>query len=322
MSDNKPLVVCGLDGVLALLEHRLHYLYNEEGPRDWEGFHAACGEDMPNFKLIDRLNQARGEGAQIILISARSSAVREQTLRWLSDWQIGYDALWLRPPRDFRPTEEYKAEILTRHYPGVAVRRVYESTRQLGMARWCRQQDIPCTLIGHNQGNGESREQLELMVLPHPCGHTMLHPFYGDDDYGWAERARQIATGPCALCHADEQLRERQQQAEQARLQAAQRGLPPLEGSDRQVAWAEGVRLGAFGAIDKVLRWVEQVEAQAMAEDPDYWQGVKQGMQRAILWLEAQTDAKWWIDHRHGMANSLDSGRAMLSAIATELGYL
>ena len=320
--DNEAIVVCGLDGVLALLEHRLHHLYNESGERDWANFHAACAEDMPNLPLIERLNQARSEGARIILLSGRSAAVREQTLRWLQDWHIGYDALWLRPAGDFRPAHEYKASLLASHYAGIAVRRVYESARHLDVAHWCEQQQIPCTLVGHNQGNGESREQQDLKVIHHACGHTMLHPFYGDDDFVWAERCLQLASSPCALCQAAQHQQEREQRTMQARLQARDRGLPPLEGSDKQVAWAEGIRMEAFAAIDKVLNWADKVAEQACEEDPDHWDALRHGMQRAIAWLEQQTDAKWWIDHRQAMANNLDSGRAMLSAIAMERGYL
>lgn len=319
--NHSALVVCGLDGVLALLEHRLHHLYNEEGKRDWEAFHATCGGDMPNLPLIERLNQARAEGAQVILLSGRSAEVREQTLHWLAEWHIGYDALYLRAPRDFRPAHEYKAAVLAQNHPGQELRRVYESARHLDVARWCTEQGVAWTLVGQNQGNGESREQQDLKVIPHACGHTMLHPFYGDDDFIWPERAIQLAASACALCQAEEQAREQRQRSEQARQQARERGLPPLEGSERQVAWAEGIRINAFGAIDKVLRWAEQVAPQAQQEDPDHWDSMRQGMARAIEWLEQQGDAKWWIDHRHGMGNNLDSGRAMLSSIAMEQGF-
>ena len=320
--NNDAIVVCGLDGVLALLEHRLHYLYGEGGERDWTAFHAACTEDMPNLPLVDRLNRARAEGTRVILLSGRSEQSRAATLHWLAQWHIGYDALWLRAAGDFRPAEEYKAAILQQHYPGLAVRRVYESARQLGMARWCARAGIPYTLVGHNQGNGESREQLELKVVHHLCGHTMLHPFYGDDDFQWPERAAQLAAGHCILCQADERQREQQQRAQQARHWAQAHGLGPLEGSERQVAWAETIRQEAWAAIARVQTWSEQVDAQAREEDPDHWQMVREGMARAIDWLAQQQDAKWWIDHRHAMRNNLDSGKAMLAAIAHEQGFI
>lgn len=321
MAAAPEIVICGLDGVLALIEHRLHHLYNEEGVKHWDRFLESCGDDMPNLPLIDRLNQARAEGIPVILLTGRSAAVREQTLQWLRRWQIGYDDLVMRPANDFKPAVEFKAAVIAQHFPDATIRRIYESDTHLDFAHWCTEQNIPCTLIGHNQGNGETRELFELKVVHHACGHTVLYPFYGDDDFTWPDRLQQLTEGHCRLCQVEEQRKEQRQKSEQARYQAQQRGLPPLEGTDKQVAWAETVRLNAFGAIDKVLKWMDQVSAQAEEEDPDHWHMMQQGIRKSIDYLENQIDAKWWIDHRHGMMNSLDGGRALLSSIAQELGF-
>lgn len=321
MPDTDEIVICGLDGVLALLEHRLPFLYNEEGERDWERFHAACGEDMPNLPLIHRLNQARQEGVAVALITGRSAAVLGETRDWLARWGVGHDALWMRPVGDFKPAVTYKASIIEQHYAGQKIRRVYESAQHLDVARWCTERGIACTLFGPNQGNGATREIFDLKRVAHACDHVTLYPFYGDDDYAWDDRIAQLAQGACLLCADDEARAEREQKAMAARLAARERGLPPLEGSEKQVAWAEGVRLTAFSAIDKVHKWIEQNDAAAEAEDPDHWHTVKQGIRKASSWLEEQTDAKWWIDHRHGIMNNLDGGRALLSAVMEQEGY-
>lgn len=322
MSQNNEIVICGLDGVLALIEHRLHFLYNDEGVRNWDEFHQACDNDMPNLPLIGRLNQARAEGVAVVLLSGRSTEVETKTRHWLAHWQIGYDALHLRPPGNFKPSAEYKSEVIARHYPNATLRRIYESDSHLDVARWATAQGTPCTLIGHNQGDGESREQFELKVIKHACEHSVLYPFYGEDDFAWSDRAQQLTQGICRLCAAAEQQQEQQQRSAQARQQAQERGLPPLEGSEKQVAWAETVRLSAFSAIDKVHLWVQEINDEAEREDPDYWGQVKGGIDKAVSYLEEQTEAKWWIDHRHGIYNHVDSGRSLLSAIAEEMGYL
>ncbi len=322
MHSPREIVICGLDGVLALLEHRLHHLYNEEGVKQWDRFHAACVDDMPNLPLIERLNRARAEGVAVVLLSSRSARATRETEAWLRRWGIGFDALHLRPPRDYGPVDEYKAGIIEQHYAGSPIRRIYESAQHPAMARWALRENIPCTLVGNNQGDGASREQLELKVIHHACGHTTLQPFYGDDDFGWGERIAQLRQAPCPLCQADEHERERRDRAAEARLRANDRGLPPLEGSARQVEWAEGIRLNAFGAIDKVLRWMDEVNAQAEEEDPDHWSMVKGGIARAIDHLSEEVEAKWWIDHRHAIHNNLDGGRALLSAVAEEMGYM
>lgn len=321
MTTSHEIVLCGLDGVLALIEHRLHYLYNEEGVKDWDRFLAACSDDMPNLPLIERLNQARAEGVPVILLTGRSSSVKSETVEWLRHWQIGYDGLWMRPANDFKPAVEFKTSVIAQHFANVTIRRVYESDTHIDFARWCSDHNIPCTLIGHNQGNSATRDLFELQIIRHACGHTVLYPFYGDDDFNWPDRVQQMGEGSCRLCQIDEQRKEQRRKSERARYQAKERGLPPLEGSDKQALWAETIRLNAFGAIDKVVKWMEQIGQQAEAEDPDHWHTMQQSIRKSIDYLEQQVDAKWWIDHRHGMANNLDSGRALLSSIAQEMGF-
>lgn len=321
MSAPKEIVICGLDGVLALIEHRLHHLYNDEGVKHWDRFLEACGDDMPNLPLIERLNQARAEGVPVILLTGRSSVVKPQTIAWLRRWQIGYDGLLMRPANDFKPALEFKTSILAQQFATATIRRVYESDTQLDFARWCSEHAIPCTLIGHNQGNSATRDLFELKVIRHSCGHSVLYPFYGDDDFSWPEREQQLREGHCRLCAAEEQRKEQRLKSERARYQAKERGLPPLEGSDKQCLWAETIRLTAFSAIDKVTKWMMQIAPQAEAEDPDHWHTMQQSLMKSVEYLANQTDAKWWIDHRHGMANNLDSGRALLSAIAQEQGF-
>lgn len=316
------IIICELDGVLALVEHRLHHLHNAEGQRDPERFNAACLDDMPNLPLIARLNQAHQAGLPIILITARDAQAHSQTEQWLHQWQIHYDALWMRPHRDRATTGQFKAAIIEQHYCRNTIRRLYESAWHLDVARWCEQHTIPCTLFGPNQGDGETRELFELKVIRHACDHVMLYPFYGADDYAWDERCTQLTQGVCLQCQAMAADSAREQKTIAARQAAQLRGLPLLEGSDKQVAWAEGIRLSAFSAIDKVQNWIVQYNTEAEQQDPDYWYTVKHGIERAIGYLEEQADAKWWIDHRHGIMNNLDGGRALLSAVAEQQGYL
>jgi hypothetical protein len=321
MTTAKEIVICGLDGVIALIEHRLHFLHNEEGVKEWDRFLAACVDDMPNFPLIDRLNQARAEGVPVMIVTGRSASVREQTEQWLRQWDIGHDALWMRPVGDFTAAVKFKSAIIEQHFAHLTIRRVYESAQHLPVANWCTERNIPVTLITHNQGNGASREQLDLKVIRHACDHVMLHPFYGDDDFTWDDRVEQLAAGPCRRCQAEEQDKERKQRADEARLHARERGLPPLEGSDKQVEWAESIRVAAFGSIDKVRKWMAQVDERASQEDPDHWHNMQQGINRAVAWLEQQTEAKWWIDHRHGISNNRDAGQALLAGVAEDQGF-
>lgn len=48
----KPLYIFDLDGTLADLTHRLHFLENKTDKRRWDKFHAACSKDKPKYNVI------------------------------------------------------------------------------------------------------------------------------------------------------------------------------------------------------------------------------------------------------------------------------
>lgn len=315
------IVICGLDGVLALMDHRLPYLQNEFGEPDWAGFHKACIHDMPNLPLIYRLNQAHQIGTRIVIISGRNVSTRQQTLQWLHQWQISYDDLWLSPSNSSQAIYKFKQNVLARNYPRQQVRRVYEFAQHIDTARDFNRKGIPCTLFGANQGNGAMRELFELKTIRHTCNHIMLYPFYGDDDHTWADRCAQLSENACLLCQANEMEAERAQQLAGIQSLAQERGLIPLEGSDRQVTWAENIRLTAYNSIDKVHEWMARVGPNIKDEDPDYWDMIERAIARAIIYLDNQTQARWWLDHRAAISNTLDSGRSLLNAVAEQEGY-
>lgn len=77
----KPLYIFDLDGTLALIEHRRHFV---EGPKkNWPAFFAACVDDEPNMPVIRTLHALRQAGAEIWIWSGRSDEVRSQTVEWL-----------------------------------------------------------------------------------------------------------------------------------------------------------------------------------------------------------------------------------------------
>lgn len=99
----KPLYIFDLDGTLALIEHRRHFVerpacahcgwfkecdHGRDGSRpafkpDWQSFFAACVNDAPNPPVIRTLQALRSAGAEIWIWSGRSDEVRSQTVEWL-----------------------------------------------------------------------------------------------------------------------------------------------------------------------------------------------------------------------------------------------
>ena len=77
----QPIYIFDLDGTLALIEHRLHFI--QSSPKDWRSFFAACKDDKPNLPVIRTLQSLRASGAEIWIWSGRSDEVRAPTIEWL-----------------------------------------------------------------------------------------------------------------------------------------------------------------------------------------------------------------------------------------------
>ena len=43
--NDKQIIICDIDGTIANLQHRLHYIRNPEGTKDWDSFHVTCTDD-------------------------------------------------------------------------------------------------------------------------------------------------------------------------------------------------------------------------------------------------------------------------------------
>ena len=83
-------VVFDLDGTLADISHRLHYILDDEGKplpkkdKDWPRFFEACGDDEPIGPMVALFNTLIHEGHKIEIWSGRSSVCFDETLIWLT----------------------------------------------------------------------------------------------------------------------------------------------------------------------------------------------------------------------------------------------
>jgi hypothetical protein len=105
--------VFDLDGTLANIEHRLHFIEGDK--KDWRAFFAACGEDSVIEQVV-RLTDDLADGGvgkyDIVIVSGRSDEVRDRTETWLFDHNISYGALYMRKAGDHRPDHVLKRELL------------------------------------------------------------------------------------------------------------------------------------------------------------------------------------------------------------------
>lgn len=116
----KPLYIFDLDGTLALIEHRRHFV---EGPKkDWPAFFAACVDDKPNMPVIRTLQSLRKSGAEIWVWSGRSDEVRAETEQWLFDHGV-FKEVPLLTWSPFAAPEMFRMRKAGDHQMDVALKR-------------------------------------------------------------------------------------------------------------------------------------------------------------------------------------------------------
>ncbi len=104
------IAVFDIDGVVADVRHRLHWL--ERRPKDWTAFFAAAAQDSSLAEGIDRVRAAEAEH-EIVWLTGRPNSLRAVTRTWLADRGLPVTELIMRGHRDFRPAPVLKLAELT-----------------------------------------------------------------------------------------------------------------------------------------------------------------------------------------------------------------
>jgi hypothetical protein len=113
--NNRKIVIADLDGTIALIEHRRHWLDAGKHPEmnadeRWRRFFAECVKDQANWPVIFTLQALGRAGYSIHIFSGRSDEVRGQTHEWLYNFFVPYDLLKMRGEGDFTPDEVLKRQ--------------------------------------------------------------------------------------------------------------------------------------------------------------------------------------------------------------------
>ena len=99
-------VIFDLDGTLADITHRLHFIADKK-KADWDSFHRACVDDSPITGMI-AVNRSLAATHTIEIWSGRSDMVCNETLLWLRENWIVYDTIKMRRAGDHTPDEKLK----------------------------------------------------------------------------------------------------------------------------------------------------------------------------------------------------------------------
>jgi len=115
-----------IDGVLADVRHRLHYLTSK--PKRWDEFFDAASQDLV---LPQGLQIASAAAESLVYFSGRPERCRQLTQVWLRSGGFPQAPLHLRPDWDRRPARDYKPEVLARLGGPAAVSVVYDDDERV-----------------------------------------------------------------------------------------------------------------------------------------------------------------------------------------------
>lgn len=103
-------VIFDVDGTLANVDPYLHHV---RGPKkDYESFHEASINAMPNTEVLEMLNHAVADKHAILVVTSRKERWRGLTSIWLARVNARVHALFMRADNDNRPDYEVKSDIL------------------------------------------------------------------------------------------------------------------------------------------------------------------------------------------------------------------
>ena len=109
--DPRPLAVDDIDGVVADVRHRLHFI--EGKPRQWDRFFAAATDDPPLEEGVALVKELAADH-DVVWLTGRPERTRRVTRTWLAAQGLPTEPLMMRPNRDFRPARVTKRDELRR----------------------------------------------------------------------------------------------------------------------------------------------------------------------------------------------------------------
>jgi len=166
-------VIFDIDGTLADLSHRLHYL----DTRDYDSFFGTVFEDDPIWPTIMVARAMYNEGHVIVLVSGRSDVCEEDTVAWMMEYSVPFDALYMRKKGDHRADTVVKREILDQlradgYDPYLAI----DDRKRL--ADMWREEGIMCYLCSDWDDDYKGKRKTEgatLYVMVGPSGAGKTH---------------------------------------------------------------------------------------------------------------------------------------------------
>lgn len=118
-------VIVDIDGTVADLRHRIHFIQGEK--KDWDAFYSHAGEDSPIESVISVINSLAISGCQLVFVTGRPDRIYYPTVDWLekvsppTGTMIKKPLMFFRKNGDFRPDTVVKKEIYENKLKAVGI---------------------------------------------------------------------------------------------------------------------------------------------------------------------------------------------------------
>jgi phosphoglycolate phosphatase-like HAD superfamily hydrolase len=138
-----------VDGTLANVDPYLHHVRGSN--RDYDAFHEASIDALPNVEVVEMLNNAVSDMHAILIVTSRKEKYRGLTSMWLAKNNIRSHGLFMRADGDNRPDYEAKKDMLNKINKLWNV--VHAVDDNPNVIRLWEDHKIPTTKIGSWDGN-------------------------------------------------------------------------------------------------------------------------------------------------------------------------
>ena len=148
--DARPTAyIFDVDGTLANVDPYLHLVRGSN--RDYNAFHEASIDALPNLDVVEMLNNAVADHHSILVVTSRKEKYRGLTSMWLAKNNIRSHGLFMRSDDDNRPDYEAKKDMLDKISSLWNV--VHAIDDNPNVIKLWEDHDIPTTKIGSWDGN-------------------------------------------------------------------------------------------------------------------------------------------------------------------------